>query len=68
MGDHIAGLLHEMGRHLMAGRQERVEQIKDELKALGRKEDGSPVDDEAKESQAPKETAVDARPLETRGE
>jgi hypothetical protein len=67
MGDHIAGLLHELERHVMANRTDRIEAIKAELKALGRKEDGTPLDD-AKKSPAPKETAVDARPLETRGE
>jgi hypothetical protein len=66
MGDHVAGLLHEMERHLLANRTDRVEAIKDELKALGCKEDGTPL--EKKASAKPLEKAVDNRPLETRGE
>ena len=33
----IAALLHEMERHVLAGRDERVSQIKAELAALGHK-------------------------------
>ena len=37
MSDQVAALLHEMEQHVMAGRVERVAQIKDELAALGHK-------------------------------
>ena len=67
MGDHIAGLLHELERHVMADRTDRIEAIKAELKELGCDDKGKPLD--AKKKAAPaKEKAVDSRPLETRGE
>jgi hypothetical protein len=33
--DQIKALLHELERHLLAGREERIAHIKQELKALG---------------------------------
>jgi hypothetical protein len=56
--DHIAGLLHEMERHVLAGREDRVADIKRELADFGWHEDSGDTAEVPAEESAPLERAV----------